>query len=79
MGCGKTGIQFDWPNYRHSLLEVWLSRGDRRLADCGRDCLEKTAPVSMPGMRISIIRNGWIAFESAKLIPIFTPQGAFDR
>ncbi len=32
-GLKKTGIQVDWPNYRHSLLEVWLSRGDRRLAD----------------------------------------------
>lgn len=32
-GLRKTGIQVDWPHYRYSLLEVWLSRGDRRLAD----------------------------------------------
>ncbi len=32
-GLRKTGIQIDRPDFRHSLLEVWLSRGDRRLAD----------------------------------------------
>jgi hypothetical protein len=32
-GLRKTGIQVDRPDFRHSLLEVWLSRGDRRLAD----------------------------------------------
>jgi len=32
-GLRKTSIQVDWPHYRNSLLEVWLSRGDRRLAD----------------------------------------------
>ena len=31
-GLRKTGIKVDWPDYNKSLLEAWLSRGDRRLA-----------------------------------------------
>jgi radical SAM superfamily enzyme YgiQ (UPF0313 family) len=29
----KTRIKIDWPDYERSLLEAWLSRGDRRLSD----------------------------------------------
>lgn len=29
----KTQIKIDWPDYEKSLLEAWLSRGDRRLSD----------------------------------------------
>ena len=31
-GFRKTGIKLDWPAYENSLLEAWLSRGDRRLS-----------------------------------------------
>jgi len=31
-GLKKTGIKIDWPYYENSLLEAWLSRGDRRLS-----------------------------------------------
>ncbi|BBB48572.1 TIGR03960 family B12-binding radical SAM protein [Pelolinea submarina] len=32
-GLKNTGIKLDWPDYDNSMLEVWLSRGDRRLSD----------------------------------------------
>ena len=31
-GLKNTGIKLDWPDYDNSMLEVWLSRGDRRLS-----------------------------------------------
>lgn len=31
-GLRKSGIKVDWPRYENALLEAWLSRGDRRLA-----------------------------------------------
>ena len=31
-GLKSTGIKLDWPDYDKSMLEVWLSRGDRRLS-----------------------------------------------
>ena len=31
-GLRKTGVKVDWPDYDKSLLEAWLSRGDRRLS-----------------------------------------------
>ena len=32
-GLKNTGIKLDWPDYDNSMLEVWLSRGDRRLSE----------------------------------------------
>ncbi|MDK2982468.1 MAG: hypothetical protein PWQ55_2815 [Chloroflexota bacterium] len=31
-GLKNTGVKLDWPDYDNSMLEVWLSRGDRRLS-----------------------------------------------
>jgi len=31
-GLKGTGVKLDWPDYDNSMLEVWLSRGDRRLS-----------------------------------------------
>ena len=31
-GLKSTGVKLDWPDYDNSMLEVWLSRGDRRLS-----------------------------------------------
>jgi len=31
-GLRKSGVKIDWPDYANSLLEAWLSRGDRRLS-----------------------------------------------
>ncbi len=31
-GLRNTGVKLDWPDYDNSMLEVWLSRGDRRLS-----------------------------------------------
>ena len=69
-GLKKTGIQIDWPNYRHSLLEVWLSRGDRRLAEVIESAWRNGA--RFDAWHENYDYQKWLqAFESCHLDPDF--------
>lgn len=69
-GLRKTHIKIDYPDYDHSLLEAWLSRGDRRLSAVIEEAWKNGAKFDA-WHECFDIHNWLLAFEKQGLDPDF--------
>lgn len=69
----KTRIKIDWPDYENSLIEAWLSRGDRRLSDVIEQAWKNGAKFDAWHECFDV--NIWLqAFEKIGIDPDFYTQ-----